>query len=244
MRGFFNYESFVRMDNPVDMNIIERIIPILVIGFVIYVIFRYKDVLKSDKIDKIIRYLFGSIFLIVYSSHYILYINMYGWNDTIILPFHLCGMAMFLAIILIFFKTRKLHAFVLVAGGLGALVSLAYPILGYNSMYYRYYQFYIAHGLLLITPIYFMVVHDYMPKVKDFKESYYIMLVLAFFIVVFNSIFGTDFWFLITDPAKITLYPMIKYFGGIPYYIVTVVLMFSVYLWGVSKFFEKVLKIN
>ena len=64
--------------------------------------------------------------------------------------------------------------------------------------------------------------HHYIPSGKEIRHSFYILQGLALFMMVFNYYNNTDFMFLFFDKAKIDKFPAIKYFGGIPYYIILV----------------------
>jgi hypothetical integral membrane protein (TIGR02206 family) len=220
MRTFFDYRSPYRTENWIELSRLEFFLPILLIITFVILLYSYRNIFKSNELlDKRVRWYGGLVFTIIYGSHYVLRFLLYGF-DTIVLPFQLSSISMFLAIILLFTKNKSVYTFVLYAGVLGGLISLATPIIGYDSGYYRYYQFYIAHGLLIITPIYFMFVHNYFPTKKDVINAFWILQGLIVFMGVFNVIFGTDFMFVFLDPSKIDKFPVIQYFGGIPWYIV------------------------
>ena len=239
MKSFFDYSSPYRtpyfLENAefeIQMTLLEKIIPFIILIIIGYLIFKYKNKFSQDEqLDKKIRVTTGIIFTMLYLSHFILRFAIYGF-DTIVLPFQLCSIAMFLAIILIFTKNRTVYAFVFYAGLLGALISYLTPNHGYNAMYYRYYQFYIAHGILILTPIYFLFVHKYVPNLKETIYSFAILQSLAIFMVIFNYFNNTDFMFVFVDKAKIEKFPAISSFGGIPFYLIwveiTAIVLFTV----------------
>ena len=235
MKEFFTYTSPYRTGIYYDLNFFEWFIPILLVIVLAVLIFKYKDLFKHNKeLDKKMRISFGIALAVLYSSHYILRFALYGF-DTIVIPFQLCSISMFLAVILLFTKNRTLHTYVLMTGVAGGLISLFFPILGYNAMFYRYYQFMIAHGILILTPLYFMAVHDYIPSAKEVRISFYILQGLAIFMIVFNYYMNTDFLFLFIDPAKLDKFPAIALFGGIPYYIFLVEITGMLYFYGFYK---------
>jgi len=204
-----------------EMNLFEKFIPFVVVFLGIYFIYKYRHQLRENiALDKWIRIVTGVVLILLYSSHYLLRINLYGIKDPIVLPFQLCSISMFLAIILLFTKNKTIFAFTFFAGILGAFVSYLTPIHGYTSAYYRYYQFYIAHGILILTPIYYLLVHQFYPSFKDTIHAFLILQSLAIFMGVYNYFYGTDFMFIFVDPAKIDKFPLIAKFGGIPYYII------------------------
>ncbi len=216
---FFKYDSPYRTGLFIDLNVVERYLPLLILLLLTILIFRYKDYFKnSPQLDKKIRYFTASIFGIVYLSHYLLRFSIYGF-DTLILPFQLCSISMFLAIVLLVNKNKTIFSFVLYTGILGGLLSLTIPIIGYNSAYYRYYQYEIAHTLLVLTPLYFVAVHDYLPTKQETIKAFLIFQGIVLFMVIFNYYANTDFMFVFIDKTKITKFPVIAKFGGIPLYL-------------------------
>lgn len=220
--SFFAYESPYRTHNFIDLTPLEFVLPFVVLATLIILIVTLKDTLRSNPVlDRNIRYIAGTLFIVLYSSHYLLRFSIYGF-DTLILPFQLCSISMFFAIILLFKENRTIFTFVLYAGVLGGLVSLFTPIIGYDSQYYRYYQFYGAHILLILTPLYFLIVKSYYPTKKETVYAFLMLQVLAVCMGVFNYYLGTDFMFIFVDPSKIDKFPVIQHFGGIPYYLIVV----------------------
>jgi len=238
MTEFFNYQSPYRTGIFLELNFAELTIPLIIIGVIIYIIYRYKDRFRDNPgLDKKMRYILGTSLLVFYSSHYIFRFALYGF-DTIILPFHLCGITMAFAIYLLFTNNKNVYSFVLLTGVIGSLISFMSPVIGYDSSYYRYYQFYFAHGLLLITPLYYFIVHKWYPKGKEVLNGFIILQVLALFMLLFNYINGTDFMFMFLDPAKIDKFPLIRLLGGIPYYLFSVELLGGLYFYGCYKLFS------
>lgn len=229
MARFFDYRSPYRTDYylefskfEINLTLVEKIIPFIVLLFLGIILYIYKDKIRNNEvIDKRIRLNVGILFTILFLSHFILRFTIYGF-DTIVLPFQLCAISMILAIILLFTKNRTVFAFVYYAGLAGALISFSTPLIGANSSYYRYYQFYIAHGILILTPIYFLLVHKYIPNLKETIKAFGILQGLATFMVLFNYMMNTDFMFVFIDKAKIDKFPGIAQFGGIPLYLIWV----------------------
>lgn len=238
MREFFNYQSPYRTNIFLELSLAERIIPIIIVMIIIYLLYKYKDVFKNNKqLDKKVRYTLGFLLFGLYSSHYILRFALYGF-DTIILPFHLCAIAMAFAIYLLFTNNKTIYTFVLMTGILGALISFSSPVIGYDASYYRYYQFFFAHGILLITPIYYLFVYDWFPSKKEVIKGYIILQVLAKFMLLFNYVMGTDFMFMFLDPSRIDKFPMIEYIGGIPFYLIVAEIVIGLYFYGSYKLFS------
>ncbi len=242
MADFFNYQSPYRTGIYIDLNTVEWLLPMFIIVIIGVILFVYKDKFKNnDVFERRFRYTVGIFFLAIYLSHYIFRYVLYGF-DTILLPFQLCSISMFLAIVLLFTKNKTIFTFVLYTGILGGFISLMFPVIGYDSSYYRYYQYEIAHGILILTPIYFMAVFDYIPGKKETIYSFLILQAIATFMVVFNYFAGTDFMFVFINSDKIDKFPVIAKFGGIPLYLlwVEIVGVFAYFVeYQVIHFFYK-----
>jgi len=238
LADFFNYQSPYRTGIFRDLTALEQYLPIVIIITIAVLLFKYSYLFKKNELlDKKFRIIVAVVFTIIYLSHYIFRFVNYGF-DTIVLPFQLCSISMFLAIILLLSKNKTIFNFVLFTGVLGGLISLFFPVIGYDSNYYRYYQFEIAHGLLILTPIYFMAVHNYLPSKKGTIYSFLILQAIAVFMVVFNYIQGTDFMFVFIDKNKIDKFPVIAKFGGIPLYLLWMELV------GIAAFFIEYQVVN
>lgn len=235
---FFTYESPYRTGQFIELSSWEYTIPFVVLAALIIALLYFRDALRNQPIvQRIVERTVGTIFTIVYLSHYILRFRLYGF-DTLILPFQLCGISMLFAIILLFTRHKTIHAFVLYTGVLGGLVSLITPVMGYDSSFYRYYQFYIAHILLILTPLYFLIVKQYYPSKVETIRAFMVLQSLAIFMGIFNVIYGTDFMFIFFDPDKVNKFPMIARFGGVPWYLIWVeltgILAFYVFYQGIA----------
>ena len=237
MREFFNYQSPYRTNIFMELSLFERIIPLIGVTIIIFLLFKYRYVFrKNSELDKKVRYTLGFLLFGLFASHFILRFALYGL-DTIVLPFHLSSIAMVFAIYLLFTNNKSVYAFVLLAGVLGGVISLTSPVFGYNASYYRYYQFFFAHIILLITPLYYLFVHQWLPSNIEVWTGYIILQVLAKFMLLFNYVMGTDFMFMFLDPSKIDKFPAIKYLGGIPFYLIVTEIVIGFYFYGSYKFF-------
>lgn len=225
MTTFFAYESPYRTGNFISLSTAEYVLPFVVLILLIGVLIYYKDMIQeSTVLQKRLERITGVFFVLLYSSHYLLRFSLYQF-DTIILPFQLCGISMMFAIYLLFSGNKQIYAFVLYTGVLGGLISLFTPIMGYDSAYYRYYQFYGAHIILILTPLYYMIVKGYFPSKRNTIYAFIILQSLAIFMGFFNYIYNTDFMFIFVNPDKINKFPVIAKFGGIPYYLIWVELL-------------------
>jgi hypothetical integral membrane protein (TIGR02206 family) len=239
---FFQYESPYRTGLFIKLTWAEYTIPFLVLFIMLFGLIKNAPKWRSNleglrKGERIV----GIIFLVLYLSHYVLRFAIYGF-DTIILPFQLCSISMLGAIILLFTRNRSIYAFVLYAGVLGGLVSLFTPVIGYDSSYYRYYQFYASHLLLILTPFYFLFVHGYIPSKKEALKAYFTLQGLIVFMGIFNLIFDTDFMFVFLDPNKLEKFPIIRYFGGIPLYILPAEMLVALLFFGMHQLIHTAVK--
>ena len=238
MVNFFNYESPYRTGIFIKLNLVEKFLPIIIVFVMAILIFKFSDKFKNNKVlDKRVRIIVGIGFAIIYLSHYILRFALYGF-DPIILPFQLCSISMFFAIILLFTKNKTIFNFVFYTGILGGLISLFIPTFGYNSGYYRYYQYEVAHGVLILIPIYFLAVYEYVPMKNETIKAFLTLQIISIFIVIFNYYAKTDFMFIFIDESKIEKFPIISKFGGIPLYLLWIEIV------GIAAYFTEYQVVN
>ena len=154
--NFFSYEfdPNIKFDMYTSMHL-------LMLGiFIVYIslFFIYKDKIYNSPKEKLIRYIYASVLLV----NIVLLATIETLGGHPYLPFHLCAMSYILTIILLFTNNEKIFRFVFFTGISGGIVSFAIPDLyhaGYNR--FRFYEFIIAHGAIIIVPIYYLTCYKW-----------------------------------------------------------------------------------
>ncbi len=173
---------------------LKHIAPILVCGVVIYLIYRYRDSLASNKCDKAFRYTMAFILIISEMAYYwrLIAIPSLKPNPIDNLPIAVCGWAAIFCSYMVIGKSQTLFDisyFWLLSGSLFAL--LTPTVLTYaGPTRFRYYQFWAEHLFGYIAIFYMIFVHKMRPTVKSAVKSYISLIILALVAYFTNNLLG------------------------------------------------------
>lgn len=91
-----------------------------------------------------------------------LFLKTWSWGES--LPLHLCSFSVILISIMMLTESKKIFEFIYYWGIVGAIIALLTPNLSdYNFPHFRYYQFFLAHGMILLGTLYFVIVKQWLP---------------------------------------------------------------------------------
>ncbi|GAB6169598.1 hypothetical protein JCM1393_20580 [Clostridium carnis] len=173
----------------------EQIIPIIILIVIIIGIKLYKEKIKENKIiDKIIRYTIGILSIGVFTTYYISVWIIEGIKADN-LPFHLCYLTSIFCMVLVFTKNKKLFNFSIFAGVIGGISSLISIDMELSFRYFKYYQFMVAHTTIVIIPLYFAIIYEYLPSIKDTLKMFLKLQILGILMGIFNNVYKTNYFF-------------------------------------------------
>lgn len=190
-------DFIVNINNKDDyiMNNYERYAPFIILFLFTIIILLSKNIIKNNfKLEKRIRLIFSFIIGGIISFYYIGNWIILG-IDINNLPFHLCYFSTILSIILSLNKNKRLFNFILVCGVIGGLSSFISIDLSLSSSYFKYYKFTLSHIAIIISPIYFIIIHNYQLRVRELLEVFIELQILAIIMGVFNNFFKTNYFF-------------------------------------------------
>lgn len=148
------------------------------------------------------------------------------WDVTTSLPFHLCGFAIILSSYVMITKNEWLFQRVFLMMFVGAAMALLTP--SYEGMYgfphYRFIQFFVAHGIILINTVYILMILNYQKNIR-YKHLYLNMvslIIIALFVSILDfSPIQANYLYLRAVPGEGTAFDL---FGPWPMYIVNIFL--------------------
>jgi len=128
------------------------------------------------------------------------------WTIQTMLPLHMCSLMIWLSACMLFTKSYAIYEVTYFLGIGGALQALLTPdASGYGFPHFRAFQTFIAHGLLVLIPIYMTVVEGFRPTVQSLKRVFIwtnLYVVPVFFL---NLLIGSNYLFIAYKPAFPTL---------------------------------------
>lgn len=181
------------------------------------VLFRHK--LREGNIRNYIRYMLAMVLMVDQASLYLWYVMTDIWSFAYVLPLNLCGAAVILSIILLLNESYSIYEIIYFWGFGGTLQAVITPDLGgYNFPHYRFFQFFVSHGVIIVTAVFMTFIYSYRPKlVSVFKVWGYTNLLLVVAVVV-NIITDGNYLYVCRKPTTPSL---MDYLGPWPWYILS-----------------------
>lgn len=121
------------------------------------------------------------------------------------LPLQLCSMTLWLSVILMMTRSRKLCDVTFFLGVLGALQATLTPNLDETFPHIRYFQFFVAHAAIIAANVFMLAVERYRPTLRSVVRALVWLHVLAVPAAVTNALADTNFMFLAGKPLTPSL---------------------------------------
>ena len=183
MKDFFRY--FFGAGSQVEFSLFTpaHFIPVLLMLFVIWLIYKNKDSLRDSKHEEKFRYALAFALIICDMSYYwrLAAMPSLGGNAVNDLPIGVCTWTVILGSFLMVGKSQTLFDIIyfwLLSGSLFALITPT-PLTYTGPTRYRYYQFWLEHTLGYISLFYLIFVHKMRPTVRSAVKSYVTLAALC-----------------------------------------------------------------
>ncbi len=167
----------------------------------------------------IFRYSSAALLIVNESTFHIWNISNGTWNIKTMLPLQLCSVMVLTSAAMMATKSYSLYEFVYFLGIGGAIQALFTPNIGiFGYPHYRFFQSYIAHGLIVISAIYMTMVEGYRPKPKSLFKVLVWVNVYFITITIFNMLIGSNYMY---TAHKLDTPTLLDYLGPWPWYILS-----------------------
>ena len=159
------------------------------------------------------KFLYCSIFLNLGSYYsYLVYSN--SFNSSIHLPFHLCYLTELCIILSLFFRSKRIYSWLILNSMLGGMVGFVNSNLIFGLHEIEYIHFYLSHFNLLIFVVIAYKSNIFISK-SDIFNSIIANFFILLFIINFNFLFKSNYWFTFSKPSGLNLSVL---FPAWPYY--------------------------
>lgn len=123
------------------------------------------------------------------------------WNVREMLPLHLCSVLVWGGAATLLHPTRLGDEVVWFWGLAGAPQALLTPDVGeYAAPHYRFFQFFVSHGLVLAVPLWRVCVEGYRPDAAGARRAFFALLAHAGVVGVINARLGSNYLFVNRKP--------------------------------------------
>ncbi|EOD01145.1 TIGR02206 family membrane protein [Caldisalinibacter kiritimatiensis] len=186
---------------------------------VIILLYIFRDKLREEPLKKTSRYTIGTLLLVQQLLYYAWHIYTGIWSLQESLPFNLCAVTIFLEIIMLFSERYDIFEIIYFFGLGGATQALITPdIQGYGFPHFRFFQFFIAHGLIVIIVFYMVFVYQYRPTIKSIIKTFKMLIAFGIIVAVVNLLTGGNYSYLCEKPPSPSLMDIL---GPWPWYILS-----------------------
>jgi len=189
---------------------------LLVIALINVVLIYWLKNHKDEHRDKIIRYTLAVMLILQELSLNLWRFSCGQWRMGTSLPLHLCGAAIVLGAVMLVNKNYRLYELVYFWGLGGAIQALLQPDIFYPFPHYRFFQFFVSHGLIVTASLYSTFSFNYRPQFKSIFRVFLITNIYMVFIAGFNYLFDGNYLFICHKPETASL---IDFFGPWPWYV-------------------------
>lgn len=180
-------------------------------------ILRRHHIRDSQQLRQTLQVVAGSLMIIQEIILNIWRYKMGIWTLGTSLPLHLCSLSLMLGPFLYLTKSQKLFDLIYY-WGIGAFIALLTPDIGATGFpSFRYYQFFLSHGLILFEVIYMMAVYRMRPSSKSLKNTIIYTNLIMLGIGAINHLVGGNYFFIAKKPSTASF---LDFLGPWPIYII------------------------
>lgn len=210
---------------------------------IVLAIYLMRKRLRVSQVDRFWRYSIASLLILQELSLNIWRLYNGTWTLQEALPLHLCGAAIIVSAIMLVTRKYSLYELSYFWGMSGAIQAMLTPDIGiYSFPHYRFFQFFLSHGLIIIACLYMTFVSQYRPVFKSIGRTFIVTNIYMVFIAGFNYLTGSNYLFICSKPETGSLLDIM---GPWPWYIFSLELMavvsFLIYYapFAVQNYFAK-----
>jgi hypothetical integral membrane protein (TIGR02206 family) len=147
-----------------------------------------------------------------------------SWNINVMLPLWVCSLTSWSMPILLIWKRQWYFEWAYTLGLIGAVMALLQPdLLNYGFPHFRFIEFFLLHGALVVAVVYFLAVEGYRPHIRAFPAILVFINVYWAFCALVNTIIGTSNY--LYTHTKLPTPSLLDLLGPHPWYLLSMELI-------------------
>jgi len=139
-----------------------------------------------------------------------------------VLPFHLCGMSVFLVPVMLITRNQLLLEVLYYWGLGGALISLITPEVAFPFPHFLNVTFFTSHTLIITGVIYAILYYEMRPRPGSIVRVFLITATYAAIVAPLNVLLGTNYLYICKKPAGLSV---LDFLGPWPWYLPGMILI-------------------
>jgi hypothetical integral membrane protein (TIGR02206 family) len=214
-----NWITFGHGGNTLKDYSTPHIAAMLIIVLFCAVFIVYGNRFSTEKSRKAFRYAFAAFIALQQLSLYVWYTVAGEWSVEVTLPIQLCDLSVFLSVAVLLTKRQLISELLYYWGLAGATQAILTPDIGsYTWPHFVFYQFFISHGVILLTCLYMIIVEKFRPSKRSVLRTIVITNLYGILILFVNRLTGGNYLFLSSKPAGGSLLDLL---GPWPWYLLS-----------------------
>ncbi|NJD04541.1 MAG: TIGR02206 family membrane protein [Ruminiclostridium sp.] len=211
--------TFGLEDKPLELFSTPHIAAIVLTLVFCAVLVLYRKMLQNETAG----HCFSIILAVIISAQQILLYIWYAysgeWSLSWTLPLQLCDVSIFLSVLVLTTKNKYLSELLYFWGLGGATQAILTPDLGTHTFpHFVFYQFFLGHGLIVLTCLFIILVNRFRPTFKSVIRTFVITNLYAAVIIPVNALTGGNYLFLRSKPQSGSIMELL---GPWPWYILS-----------------------
>jgi len=211
MSDYFQYDNQVESFQAFSTS---HTIALLLIFMIIILIYVYKKELRKDGI----RIFLATLLLGQEILLHVWWLQTGSWSITDSLPLHLCSASVILSAFMLYLKSKRIYQVVYFWGLGGASQALLTPSLFHAYPHFRFFQFFTAHGLIMIAILFMTFVYAYRPTIQSVFRTFWLTNLFALFVGAVNFLIDGNYLFICRKPETASLLDLL---GPWPWYLLS-----------------------
>lgn len=195
-----------------------HLIALGIIGLMVVALFGLRKYV-NERMRKQFRYGLAGLLVMNQIARHLWMVYHDRWSIQWDLPLHLCSIVVWVSAYMLITKSYQVFELVYFMGIAGAMQALLTPDAGtYGFGHFYLWQFFIAHGSIIIASAYMAIVEGYSPTWASIKKVFVWGNGYMVVVTVINLIIGSNYLYTLHKPHVPTL---LDYLGPWPWYILS-----------------------
>jgi len=164
------------------------------------------------------RFGLAALLILCEASLNVWYISEGVYQVKTTLPLELCSISLYLCILMLLTRSRRLFQIVYFTGIGGAIQALLTPVLFYGYPHFRFIEFFTAHIAIILSVLYMVWVERFRPSFASIAVTMVFLNVLLVIVLLVNNLTGGNYMFLSRKPETASL---LDFLGPYPWYLLS-----------------------
>ena len=185
----------------------------------IYFLWRFRGPLAEkpgNRTNQMLRWVMAALLILAEVILQWWYFHWGIWEASDSLPFHLCSAAVILCPVMLVTRNYRLYEVLFFWGMAGTSQAVLTPDLWYGVSHFIFFQYFFAHGLIIIACLWMTLVEKYRPTGKSVFRAIIYTNLYALFVLPLNYLLGANYLFLMAKPSQPSI---LDYLAPWPWYL-------------------------